>query len=139
MAGIRIEAASKVKGEDGLPMTKDFVIPINVDTQGPELKILTPNDGDILSGTATIEFTAEESANSSGLESLSILLEEQPGDWVQLEVNAFQIEAYGKNTFVRSLDLSPYGPLETLLRVEGSDCLGNVSQVDVFVIIGEID
>ncbi|MFH1532021.1 MAG: VCBS repeat-containing protein [Pseudomonadota bacterium] len=130
---LRVEAVSKIKGTDGLAMTKEFVIPLDVDTSGPQIKIIAPSPGQKLSATASIVFTAEEGGATSGIEGFQVLIQRGPEQWEPLDVSFPILEPNAKNTYVDTLDLKDEETQDTTLRVEGTDCLGNVTHVDVNV------
>lgn len=130
---LRVEVTSEIKDPDGLPMTEAIVIPVDVDTQGPKLKIISPSSGQKLSNTASIAFTAEESAATSGIKELKVLIQRGQGDWDDLGIPLPVISSNAKETYVETLDLSEEDTQDTTLRVEATDCLGNVSHADVDV------
>jgi len=122
---LRLEVISKIQGSDGLPMRRNFVIPFVVDTQGPELKIIAPTEGQKLSASASIVFSAEESAAASGVEGFKVSYLKEQAQWEDMDVSFPVLKPNEKDTYVDTLDLTEFETLDTTLRVEGIDCLGN--------------
>ncbi len=130
---LRVEVTSEIKDLDGIPMTKEIIIPLDVDTQGPELKVITPSAGQKLSNTASIAFTAEEASHAAGIKELKVLIQRGQGNWDDLEVPLPVINSNAKATYVETLDLTEEDTQDTTIRVEATDCLGNISHADVDV------
>ncbi len=128
---LRVEAVSEIKGADGFAMAKEIVIPLDVDTQGPTINIITPSPGQKLSNSASIAFSAEEGEFTSGIAGFQVMIQKGQGDWMPLDVTFPVTEPNAKGTYVDTLDLKEFDTQDTTLRVEGTDCLGNVSHADV--------
>ena len=131
---LRVEVVSAIAGPDGLPMTRDLVIPLDVDTTGPAISIISPATGQKLSGATTVVFTGDDGEAASGVAAFQVLHQKGPGQWEPLEATFEVTNPNGKDTYVSSLDLSEFATYHaTTLRVQGEDCLGNVSFADVAV------
>ena len=128
---LRLEVVSAILGPDGLSITKDFVIPFDVDTTGPTLHVIAPGDGQKLSSSATVVFTAEEGANQSGIAVLQVFIQKGQGTWEPLDISLPVTTPNGKETYVGTLDLKDFDTQDTTLRIQGTDCLGNMSHEDV--------
>ena len=130
---LRVEVVSAITGPDGLPMIRDLVIPLDVDTSGPKISIISPAADQKLSGATTLVFSADDGATASGVAAFRVLHQNTDGAWVPFDATLEVTDPHGKDTYVSPLDLSKFITQDTTLRVEGEDCLGNINFADVAV------
>lgn len=126
----RMTAVSKVKGDDGKAMEASFDFHLTIDTQGPDLTLVSPDPASESTPKFLESFLVAVLAQdeASGLENASFFFE----DTAISSVSGLK-GATGIKPISSTLDISEFATQRGEFRVVSEDCVGNSTETTVTV------